>query len=347
MHDSRPTPTVVTPRGRLAIALVLSPVLVGCGASSVQIPPQPREPFTFAVPLGLDAFAAVPEENVPTPEKIELGRRLFFDPVLSLDGSRSCASCHRPELSFADSVPVSPGVHGRLTTRNASTLVNRAYGSTFFWDGRAISLEEAVLMPISHPDELALPLPQLVRRLQNDRQYRRLFRETFTTEVLSQEHVAHALAHFVRTLRSGDAPLDRYLLGEQTALDNAELRGRALFLGKAGCADCHSGPNFTDERFHNTGVAGPAGDPGRFAVTGEEGDRGRFKTPTLREVARTAPYMHDGSIPSLEEVIDFYDRGGGEDPNLSPDIPPLRLGSGEKADLLAFLRALAPAGDRE
>jgi cytochrome c peroxidase len=149
-----------------------------------------------------------------------------------------------------------------------------------------------------------------------------------------------ALASYVRTLRSGDTPADRYVAGDTTALSSAERRGRTLFLGKGNCADCHSGPTFSDERFHNTGVAAGTTDEGRYAITRDSADRGRFKTPTLREIVRTAPYMHDGSIPTLERVVDFYDRGGRANPNLDQEIHPLHLNASEKSDLIAFLRAL-------
>ncbi len=294
----------------------------------------------LTVPLGLDAIITVPDDNPLTPEKAALGRRLFADPILSLDRTRSCAFCHRPEKAFADTTRLSSGVRNRHVSRNAPTLVNRAYGKAFFWDGRAATLEAGVLLPVENPDELALPLAALVARLRAAPRYRALFRRAFPTHEITRSTVGQALASYVRTLRSGDTPADRYVVGDTTALSAAERRGRALFLGRGNCADCHSGPTFSDERFHNTGIATGTADEGRYAITRDSADRGRFKTPTLREIVRTAPYMHDGSIPTLERVVEFYDGGGRANPNLDQEIHPLRLSAVDKSDLIAFLRAL-------
>ena len=333
--------TVLRP---LVVALV---VLTACrpysAASHTHDSATPGAFFSPPVPLGLDAFSAIPDDNPLTAEKAALGRRLFGDPILSFDGSRACASCHQPALAFADSVPISAGVQGRRVSRNAPTLLNRTYGTRFFWDGRAASLEDAVLRPIEAPNELALSIPVLLERLRADARYRALFRRAFPHDEITHTTLSYALASYVRTLRSGDAPVDRYVGGDSSALEPAARRGRRLFLGKGGCADCHSGPTFTDERFHNTGIAVGTNDDGRYAITRDTADRGRFKTPTLRHVAQTAPYMHDGSLPTLERVLAFYDSGGRANPNLDADIRPLHLTASEKADLVAFLRAL---GDR-
>jgi cytochrome c peroxidase len=318
--------------------------LVACASSPSGIPAAiARQELAVSIPLGLDAIITVPEDNPLTQEKAALGRHLFADPLLSLDRTRSCASCHRLDAAFADSARVSPGIGGRRTTRNAPTLLNRAYGSSFFWDGRAPSLEHGVLLPIEDPNELALPMPRLLERLRADARYRARFRRAFPDGEISATTVGRALATYVRTLRSGDTPVDRYVAGDSGALTPAARHGRAVFLGKGGCADCHSGPTFTDERFHNTGIAVGTTDVGRYAVTRDSADRGRFKTPTLREIVRTAPYMHDGSLPTLERVVEFYDGGGKANANLDPDIRPLRLTAAEKSDLLAFLRALGGA----
>lgn len=306
-------------------------------------------------PRGLDLHLPAPADNRPTPARAALGRRLFFDPVVSRDSTVACASCHRPELGFADTLPRSPGVAGRRGRRATPTLVNRGYGVSFFWDGRAASLEEAVLLPIEDPRELDLPLDSLVARLAADPRYRGLFFRAYGTAA-SRGTVADALASFVRLIRSGDAPVDRLLPEGDEALSAEARRGRRLFLGKAGCFACHIGPNLTDEGFHDTGVAarsaagGGYTDPGRGAITGRQEDRGEFKTPTLREVARRAPYMHDGSLASLEEVVRFYDRGGGSSPSLDPEIRSLDLSEREIDDLVAFLESLggrleAPGAD--
>ena len=268
------------------------------------------------IPLGLDLYLPVPEDNPLTKEKVELGRKLFFDPLLSRDQTLSCAGCHDPERGFTDGRAISKGVFGRKGTRSVPTLVNRGYGRAFFWDGRISSLEEQVLQPIQDAKEMDMTLQEILTRLKKEEDYRQGFREAFRTEVNS-EGVAKALASYVRTLLSGHSRFDRYFNGEREALSEDARQGLEIFRGKGNCRACHVGPNFTDERFHNTGVAWPEGellDPGRFAVTGKEADRGAFKTPTLREVALTAPYMHDGSIATLENVIEFYTRGGNPQP---------------------------------
>lgn len=298
-----------------------------------------QERFRLSTPLGLDEYFPVPEDNLLTPEKIELGRRLFFDKLLSADCSLTCASCHKPELAFSDGLSIAIGVGGRKGTRSAPALINRAYGRSFFWDGRADTLEEQVLAPIQNPVEMNLTLDALSARLKADAGYVDSFRRVFSDNV-SSAGVARALASFVRTLRSGNSPFDRFQHGERAALSTEARRGLELFRGKANCTACHAGPNFTDEQFHNTGVSWGRGDLGRYPVTVEEEDRGAFKTPTLREVARTAPYMHDGSLATLEEVIEYYNRGGNSNPHLDTELRPLRLTTEEKQALLTFLKSL-------
>jgi cytochrome c peroxidase len=293
-----------------------------------------------AIPLGLDAVIPAPFGNPITTEKAELGRRLFFDPLLSRDSTTSCASCHRPELAFADERRFSPGVRGRTIERTAPSLSNRGYGRAFFWDGRAASLEEAVLMPIRNPREMDLELPRLLARLASHEKYLRLFASAFPGEPLTEGGVARALSTYLRTVLSGDAPIDRFTAGDTSALADSARRGRRLFLGRAGCSACHGGPTFTDEELHNTGVSWGSADLGRFGVTGEEADRGRFKTPSLRNVARTAPYMHDGSIPTLDAVLEFYFGGGGANPHLDASIRVLDLAAEERRDVIEFLEAL-------
>lgn len=271
------------------------------------------------IPLGLDLYLPVPEENQLTAEKIELGRRLFFDRRLSRDGSIACSSCHDPERAYSDGRRVAVGVFGRKGRRNAPALINRGYGRLFFWDGRAASLEEQALKPIEDPNEMDLPLSEASARIG-----------------LSDRELSRALASFVRSILSGDSPFDRFLDGDRNALTPGQQAGLRLFREKANCIACHVGPNFTDERLHNTGVAwrdGRLADPGA--------GRGEFKTPTLREVARTAPYMHDGSLGTLEDVIEYYDRGGNPNPGLDGEIHPLHLSAVEKQTLLSFLRSLS------
>jgi cytochrome c peroxidase len=272
------------------------------------------------IPLGLDLYLPVPEYNPLTAEQIEAGRRLFFDRRLSRDGSIACSSCHDPERAYSDDRSIAVGVFGRKGRRNAPALINRGYGRLFFWDGRAASLEEQVIKPIEDPNEMDLPLSEASARIG-----------------LSEREISQALASFVRSILSGDSPFDRFFNGDRNALTPAQQAGLRLFREKANCIACHVGPNFTDERLHNTGVAwrdGRLGDAGA--------GHGEFKTPTLREVARTAPYMHDGSLGTLEDVIEYYDRGGNRNPGLDGEIHPLHLSTAEKQSLLLFLRSLTP-----
>jgi cytochrome c peroxidase len=218
-------------------------------------------------------------------------------------------------------------VFGRKGRRNAPALINRGYGRSFFWDGRIATLEEQVLKPIQDPNEMDLTLAEAGSRVK-----------------LDESTIARALASYVRSILSGDSRFDRFINGDRRALTPEQQLGLQIFRGKGNCTACHVGPNLTDERFHNTGIAwrdGKLTDPGRFAVTGKDEDHGAFKPPTLREVSRTAPYMHDGSLATLEDVIDFYDRGCRPNPNLDPEVRPLRLSAAEKQSLVVFLRALS------
>jgi cytochrome c peroxidase len=279
-----------------------------------------------AIPLGLDLYLPAPESNPLTAENIELGRRLFFDRRLSRDESLSCATCHHPNRAFSSPLPVSVGVGGRRGMRNVPALINRGYGRAFFWDGRTTALEEQVLKPIQDPNEMDLALEEASARVN-----------------LDVPTISRALASYVRSILSGDAPFDRFVNGDRSALSAEQQRGLQLFRGKGSCTACHIGPNFTDEQFHNTGVAWRDGrftDDGRFVVSKKPRDRGAFKTPTLREIARTAPYMHDGSLATLEDVIAFYSEGGRPNPFLDPDIRPVRFSPEEKRALVAFLQSL-------
>jgi cytochrome c peroxidase len=277
-------------------------------------------------PLGLDLYMPVPEDNPLTAERIERGRELFFDTRLSRDRTIACGSCHDPERAFSDGRPVAIGVFNRVGSRSAPALVNRGYGRAFFWDGRAATLEEQVLQPIQDPNEMDMTLPEVSARVG-----------------MPIAEFSRSLASFVRSLLSGDSAFDRFINGDRAALTLQQQDGLQLFRGKANCTACHVGPTFSDERFHNTGVAWRDGrllDEGRSAVTGRVEDRGAFKTPTLREIARTAPYMHDGSAVTLADVVDFYDRGGNANPGLDAELRPLKLTPLEKDALVAFLNSL-------
>jgi cytochrome c peroxidase len=298
--------------------------------------------LALQIPLGLDRGLLAPPHNPVTREKAQLGRRLFFDRKLSADNSLACADCHRPERAFSDERRVAVGVLGRRGHRNVPAILNRTYGRAFFWDGRVTTLEEQVLLPIRHPKEMGADLPTLIQRLRADATYQTQFEEIFGRPP-DAGSLSHALATYVRTLFSGASGYDRYEAGETRALSPLAQRGLRLFRGRARCTRCHSGSNFTDEDFHNTGVSWgrQPHDPGRFVVTGLSEDTGSFKTPTLREVEHTAPYMHDGSLATLEDVIEFYDRGGNANPYRDRDLRRLSLTADEKGALLAFLKSLS------
>ncbi len=283
--------------------------------------------LSVVIPLGLDRYLPAPASNPLTAEKIDVGRRLFFDRRLSRDGTVSCATCHQPERAFSDGRTIAVGVDGRVGRRNAPAIINRGYGRAFFWDGRETTLESLVVRPIEDSNEMDSDVATAAERVG-----------------LTPEELESALASFVRSILSGNSRFDHFVNGERDALTAAEQHGLQIFRGKGRCTACHFGATLTDERPHNTGVAAPAfADLGRFVVTGRDSDRGAFKTPTLRDVALSAPYMHDGSIATLEEVVDFYDKGGRASPYLDPEIRPLHLSAEEKSALVAFLRALTGA----
>ena len=281
----------------------------------------------LVIPLGLDLYMPVPEDNPLTVEKIELGRRLFNDRRLSRDNSVSCASCHDPRRGFSTAQPIAIGVFGRQGSRNAPALINRGYGHAFFWDGRTATLEEQVLKPIQDPNEMDLTLKEASARVK-----------------LDVTALSRSLASYIRSILSGDSPYDSFINGQRSALSAEQQMGLQLFRGKGNCTACHVGPNFTDEEFHNTGIAwrdGQYTDEGRFAISSIPRDHGAFKTPTLREVARTAPYMHDGSMATLEDVVDFYSEGGRANPFLDAEIGPRHFTDGEKRAIVAFLESLS------
>ena len=271
----------------------------------------------------------------------ELGRALFFDSALSERGTISCASCHQPEHAFADPRRFSLGQAGEPLSRNTSTLVNRPLVGFQFWDGRALSLAAQAVHPLETPAEMGSSISEACGRLAALPAYPERFRGAFGTSEVTPCRLATAIAAFVASLSAPESDYERAKRGGH--LPGAVARGEALFAGEARCITCHKGPDFTDERFHNTGIAwrSGSGDLGRGALTGRAEDLRAFKTPTLRELARTAPYMHDGSLQTLEEALQNYVRGSArEDPSLDPAIQPLQLWPDQIADLLAFLRAL-------
>ncbi len=318
-------------------AVVLYSLLAAAAAAA---PPQGEaQPTYFSdVPRGID-WIVVPADNRITPEKVELGKQLFFDPRLSRDETISCASCHVPEKGWADDRSLSRGIRGQLTTRNVPSVVNVGLHKVLFWDGRAASLEEQALEPIQNPAEMDLPLSDLEERLRNITGYREQFEALFDDGVTAA-NVAKSLATFQRTLVAGETTYDRFRTGQATALDGEVGVGNGLFFGKARCGSCHVSKIYTDHQFHNigTGLTDSGQEPGLAQLTGQAEDIGKFRTPQLRDLARTAPYFHDGSKATLEDVVDFYNNGGGKNPRLDPKIVPLNLTEAEKKALVTFLR---------
>jgi len=296
------------------------------------------------VGIGILPEVRIPADNPQSPQKAILGRRLFFDKDLSGDHSMSCASCHNTVYGFSDGKAHALGFQGKELSRHTPTVLNSAYNAYQFWDGRALSLEQQAVGPITSKAEMNLPdETELVNRLNADASYRQEFQAVFG-QAPSLKIAAKAIAAYERTLITHNSRFDRYAADEKSALTLHEKNGLVVFIAKARCARCHDGPNFTDNKFQNTGVGN---DEGRFGVTKQESDRGALKTPGLRNVAGHAPYMHDGSLATLEAVIDYYDRGGDDKKGKSPFVMKIGLTREEKQDLLAFLKTLngsVPAG---
>lgn len=320
----------------------------------------------------------IPSNNPLTKEKVALGRALYFDKRLSLNGTVSCATCHDPAMAFADLQRLAIGHDGKAGVRNTPTLLNAVFSDSQFWDGRAASLEEQVRQPLVNPAEMGMPsLDAVVKRVAGSEEYRRQFVEIFGNDEINIDMIAKAIAAFERTQLSGNSPFDRFRAGETSAITTAQQRGWELFRGKAQCIACHtfslSSPFFTDFKFHNTGIASKDGnynvlarrareivsrsaspghalnllshnadfsELGRFLVSQQLHDVGAFKTPSLRDVELTAPYMHNGEEKTLLDVVKFYNRGGEKNANLDSRIFPLKLTDVEMSDIVEFLRAL-------
>lgn len=341
--------------------------------------PENHRPLEVELPMGLAAAASnikIPADNPLTRAKIELGRQLYFDPRLSVDGTISCADCHHPDEGYARSTQFGIGIQGLMGNRNSPATYNRILSEAQFWDGRAASLEEQAIGPIANPVEMGNTHEAVTKTIRKIDGYRVQFEKIFPDGVTIQ-NIGKALASFERVLVTGPSPYDYYeplrAMRERYAEDLEDLdalreedpdlyneymtvlkaseahpmsesakRGRELFFSeRAGCTACHAGANFTDEQYHNLGVGMDASNPdlGRFEVTKRDEDRGAFKTPTIRNVALTAPYMHDGSQATLEEVVEWYDKGGHPNPYLSPKIKKLGLTEQEKKDLVEFMKA--------
>jgi cytochrome c peroxidase len=321
-------------------------------------------PLYSQTDIGLLPEIPVPDDNPQTKSKIELGKLLFFDPRLSGDGNTSCARCHDPKLGFSNGEELSFGYTSTKHWRHAPTVINNAYNSSFFWDGRAGSLEEQALGPIEAAIEMNQNLVMLEEELRQVPEYVRMFKDVFGTEVTA-DAIARAIAAFERTIISTNSAFDNYIAGDSNAMNAMAKKGLELFKGKAKCVMCHNGPNFNDGRFHNVGLPETKTlqtdsgcitarhffgrgvgfekldkDYGRYLITKKESDKGKFKTPTLRDIVNTWPYMHNGFFYDLEEVIEFFNKGGGDDPNKDEILKPLGLTDEEKQALIEFLKSL-------
>lgn len=309
-----------------------------------------QEPEVFELPLGLPPVPW-PEDNPYSKKKADLGQLLYFDTRLSSDGTISCASCHAVPKAFTDHREIAIGIRDSNGTRHSPTVINAGYQKLLFWDGRAKSLEDQAKGPLGNPKEMATADDvhrahlECEKKVYKIKGYRDLFKEVFGTDQCSMDHIAKAIATFERTVVSGNAPFDRYMAGDKTAMTQEQIHGWMVYK-HSGCLFCHSGHSFSDGAFFNIGVGMDEAHPdlGRYDVTHKDQDKGAFKTPTLREVTKSYPYMHNGSIKSLEAVIEYYDKGGIPNPNLHPRMKPLGLTKMEKDHLLSFLKALEGEG---
>src|SRR3954469_9111897 len=298
-------------------------------------------------PLGIDGL-----DRSLAPERVRLGRWLFFDTRLSADGTVSCATCHVPERAFSNAERFAIGVGGHAGVRKTPSFINAALAfapSRFGWDGHATSLEEQSLRPVANPAEMGSTASRMVSTLSRIPGYAPYFEQGFGDRAITPERVGLALADYERTRMSGNSAWDRWERGDARALSRSARRGWDLFTGDAKCSRCHYGPNLTDGAFHNLGLGWDAAsqrytDEGRATITGRRGDRGAFKTPTLRDIARHPPYMHDGSLATLRDVIKFYERGGIRNPHLDMQVRPLHLAPGDIDALVDFLAALNGEG---
>jgi cytochrome c peroxidase len=299
-------------------------------------------------PAGIDAMKALyrrptsipfPKDNLYTPQKLALGKKLYFDTRISVSSAQSCASCHSPAFGWADGLPVGVGFGMARLGRHSPTIINAAWGAIFMWDGRLADLEEQALGPIQSPGEMNMPIDQLMDRLNSIPEYKPLFAAAFPGEAMSPKTLAKAIATYERTVVSQRAPFDDWIDGNEKAISEEAQRGFVLFNTKAKCSSCHEGWNFTNDGFQDVGL--PSDDIGRGKyVPGVAKMEHAFKTPGLREISRRSPYMHDGSLATLEQVVDHYDRGGVDRPSRSDLMKPLGLTAQEKADLVAFLNTL-------
>lgn len=325
---------VIHVKQMLFISLCFIMIMVcSCNQEPVILEPLLSVPSGFPSP-------AFPPDNELTRERWELGKRLFFDPVMSLDSSISCASCHQPAYAFSDNRSLSPGIENRIGTRNAPSLGNVAYHPYYTREGGVPTLEMQILVPVQEHAEFDCNILVIADRLGKNKSYVSMSLAAYD-RLPDPFVITRSIAVFERTLITGDSKFDEYSKGARFALNTVEKAGMELFFSdQLNCAKCHSGFNFTDYSFQNNGLYEDYADPGRFRLTNNEDDRALFKVPSLRNVGVTAPYMHDGTMPTLESVIDHYDSGGKSHPHKNPLIVPLHLSPKEKRALVAFLNTL-------
>jgi cytochrome c peroxidase len=372
IYEHDPQEAIMSGRFRALKVLSLAVFAFALVLSWREANPAPQTPQEYSLSLPSDVIPPlIPDDNPLTAAKVALGQKLYFDARLSTDNTVSCATCHDPAQGFGDGKVVAAGIGKKTGSRNSPTVLNAAFNDFQFWDGRAPTLEEQAKGPLINPVEMGMASHDaLVGKLQNIAEYPPLFKQAFDSDQITIDNVARAIASYERTVFSFSSPFDRFNAGDKTAMSASAQRGWDLFNNKARCNNCHgyvaSAPTFTDNKFHNIGVAMHAtnfaelarkvgqspestselahaagySELGRFLVTKEPKDIGAFKTPGLRNVALTAPYMHDGSQKTLEEVIKFYDKGGEDNPYLDGGIRPLKLTAQEETDLVEFLKAL-------
>jgi len=330
-----------------ARAVLFVVVLAALPQSNLSAQPAPSD-FPPRPTLGLPAVPW-PADNSYSAARVELGRYLFFDPRISSNGRVSCATCHPPGHAFAGGDPAPVGVTGKPLRRRVPTLINRAYGRSQFYDGRAATLEAQIASPVTDPDEMGTTPEGAAQSVARIAGYQPLLERAFGDPQVTFDRITKAIASFERTILSGNSPYDRFVAGDKSALSPRARRGLEIFERTGECSECHNGFNFTNEKFAGLGIGPDRAPPdlGLGAITGKRRDEGSFKVPTLREVAHTGPYMHDGRFKTLDDVLEFYRKGGQPGPHLDSRIAPFFLDAPAKADLAAFLESLSGEGWRE
>ncbi len=335
---------IATVKGKPARAWLTGLVLAGATMFSAAVRAGPTEPDLAAMKALYQRPTAVPfpRDNPYSEARSDLGHKLFFDPRVSGPATMSCATCHNPSLSWGDGLPTAIGSAANHLERRSPSLLNLAWADALMWDGRAGSLEEQATGPMQAPGEMNQTMPKLIAILAGISGYRAAFQAAFPGEGITEKTIGKAVATYERTIVSGDAPFDKWIKGDETAIDDAAKRGFVTFNTTGHCSACHSGWRFTDDSFHDIGL--PDNDLGRGKlVEGVEPLRHAFKTPGLRNIALRAPYMHNGSVATLPAVVRHYDGGFTKRPSLSAEVYKLNLSTKEVEDLVAFMKTLSSA----